>query len=156
MERHLWILQIYSPTLMPFLNQNQWGISSYPHISLVKFAIAFVSGNWSWCWVLETGTACDDTSLFIKSPTNTASSAHLSLWSASNSPSVPIRSEYCISVAPIQFLQAISQMSIYIWYTAMHLPPPKGKHLTLVVFFQSWISCCLDHFSLCFYSNAAW
>lgn len=113
MEKHLWILQIYSPTLMPFMNQNQWGISSYPHISLVKFAIAFVSGNWSWCWVLETGTACDDTSLFIKSPTNTASSAHLSLWSASNSPSVPIRSEYCISVAPIQFLQAISQMSIY-------------------------------------------
>lgn len=32
----------------------------------------------------------------------------------------------------------------------------RGKYLTsAIVFFQSWISCCLDHFSLCFYSNAA-
>lgn len=63
---------------------------------------------------------------------------------------------WVLHLSNINWISSNNKPNEYICGTLCCIHYQRGKPLTsFVVFFQSWTSCCLDHISLSFYSNAA-
>lgn len=141
---------------MSFLSPNSEKNVIAVHISFVNTVPVLVCDSQSWFWVLETVYVMR-WYITVHQKLHKIPIPYSFVFMANQPLSLNPHKIWILHLCGTNSISSSNKPNEYICGTLQCIcRHQRGKPFNFSSsIFQSWISCCLDHFSLCFYSNAA-